>query len=228
MEFWRHSRPAPPGAWLHARGHSSNSITSNPAPSDITKPSRLRSKGREASCGCSAKPADSARAAAKQPRVTRSIAASVSPHMAISASPLLMSLAASPIACTPAAQTVTGAPSGPLKPYRMETCPAAMLARKDGAVNGDNRRGPRASVVRTASAIAPKPPTPDAMIVAVRSWSATSVGCQPACTRASCAATSANSMKRSIFLAVLGRNDALRIVIRDGITPPVRAPDRLL
>src|SRR5260221_10946503 len=42
---------------------------------------------------------------------------------------------------------VTGAPSGPLSPWRIDTCPAARLTRKDGTVNGDRRDTPRLSVV---------------------------------------------------------------------------------
>ena len=174
-------------------------MTNNPAPSAITNPSRSRSKGLDASAGFSENPVESARAAAKHPSVTRSIAASVPPQIAISASPLLISRAASPIACTPAAHAVIGAPSGPLKPCRIEIWSAAILARKEGAVNGDSRRGPRVSVVLTASAIAPNPPTPDAIMVAVRCCESSSTGRQPACVSASSAAMSANSMKRSIF-----------------------------
>ena len=98
------------------KSSDSDSITSKPAPSAMTNPSRWLSKGREACSGLSEKPVLSARAAAKQPSVTRSIAASAPPQIAISASPLLMSRAASPMACTPAAHAVTGAPSGPSKP----------------------------------------------------------------------------------------------------------------
>src|SRR5258707_15580157 len=57
-----------------------------------------------------------ARAAAKPPRLTRSMQASVPPHTARSASPERIRRAASPIAWTLAAQAVTGAPRGPLKP----------------------------------------------------------------------------------------------------------------
>ena len=73
----------------------------------------------------------------------------------------------SPIAWADAAHAVTGAPSGPLKPYWIEIQPAAMLARKLGTVNGDSRRGPLSRIVSTASAITGEPPTPEPMIVAV-------------------------------------------------------------
>ena len=81
------------------------------------------------------------------------MAASLPPHTATSASPLRIRRAASPIACTLAAHAVTGAPNGPLSPWRIDTCPAAKLPRNDGTVNGDSRCGPRVSVVRTASAL---------------------------------------------------------------------------
>ncbi|MDT4840871.1 hypothetical protein FQZ97_747060 [compost metagenome] len=138
-------------------------------------------------------------AAAKPPRLTRSMLASVPPQTATSASPQRIRRAASPMACTLAAHAVTGAPSGPLSPWRMDTWPAARLTRNDGTVNGDRRCGPRASVVRTASAMAPKPPMPDAMTVAVRCWSCASVGAQPACASACCATPRAKGMKRSIL-----------------------------
>ncbi len=52
-------------------------------------------------------------------------------------------------------------------------------------VKGDRRRGPLLSVVRTASAIAGNPPTPEAMMVAVRSCASGVCGAQPACVNAS-------------------------------------------
>ena len=184
-----------------------------PAPSPITKPSRCASNGREASCGASLNPVDSALAAANAPRLTRSMAASLPPHTAMSASPQRIMRAASPSACTLAAQAVTGAPSGPLSPWRMDTCPAARLTRNDGTVNGDSRCGPRVSVVRTASAMAPNPPMPDAMTVAVRASAAASPPAtastgQPACASACCAAPNAKGMKRSILRWSLGETMA--------------------
>lgn len=97
-------------------------------------------------------------------------------------------------------------------------------------MNGDSLRGPRSSVVRTASAIAPKPPTPEAIIVAVRTRCASSAGCHPAWASASCAATSANSMKRSIFLRSLagitrsGSYPATGSSASDGTSPPTETP----
>jgi hypothetical protein len=93
-------------------------------------------------------------------------------------------------------------------------CPAARLARKAGTVNGDSRRVPLVSTVRTASAIAGNPPIPVAITVAVRSCARASAGVQPACATASAAASSANRMKRSIFLW------SLRGAARSGSNPP--------
>ena len=86
------------------------------APSLITKPSRSVSNGREARVGWSLKWVDSACAAAKLPRLTRSMQDSAPPQTAISASPLRIIRAPSPIAWMLAAQAVTGAPTGPRKP----------------------------------------------------------------------------------------------------------------
>ena len=132
------------------------------------------------------------------------MAASVPPHTATSASPQRIIRAASPMACTLAAQAVTGAPIGPLRLWRMDTWPAARLTKNDGTVNGDRRCGPRVSVVRTASAMAPKPPMPEAITVAVRACDRASAGAQPAWAKACCAAPRAKGMKRSILRWSLG------------------------
>ena len=125
--------------------------------------------------------------------------ASEPPQIATSASPARMRRAASPIACTLAAQAVTGVPIGPLKPWRIEIWPAARFARKDGTVKGERRLTPRWSVVRTASTIAGKPPMPDAITVAVPSMDCASEGAHAACAMASDVAARANRMKRSIL-----------------------------
>ncbi|CAB5624521.1 Uncharacterised protein [Pseudomonas aeruginosa] len=193
----------------------------------MTKPSRAWSKGREARSGLSLKSLDRARAAAKPARLTRWTVASAPPQSATSTSPARIIRAASPMACTPAAQAVTGAPSGPLKPWRIDTWAAAMLQRKDGMVKGDRRRGPLPSVVRTASAMAWKPPTPEAMTVAVRSCASALCGAQPAWARASCAAARAKRMKRSILRCSLaassrsGSKPACGSWTRSGTWPPM-------
>ncbi len=174
----------------------------------MTKPSRPASKGREASSGRSLYPVERALAAANAPRLTRSMAASAPPHSATSASPERIMRRPSPRACTLAAQAVTGAPSGPLSPWRIDTCPAARLTRKDGTVKGDRRDTPRLSVVRTAWAMAPKPPMPEPMMQAVRVRSCSLAGCQPAWARAWSEASSASGMKRSILRWSLGETTA--------------------
>ena len=65
---------------------------------------------------------------------------SAPPATITSASPSMMSRAASPMAWTPVAQAVTTEWFGPLKPYLMETCPEARLISADGMKNGDIRR----------------------------------------------------------------------------------------
>ena len=92
-----------------------------PAPSPMTKPSRSTSQGREASVGRSLKLVESARAWANPATPSRQIAASAPPATITSASSHMMMRAASPIACAPVEQAVTGAWLGPLKPCRIDT-----------------------------------------------------------------------------------------------------------
>ena len=114
-----------------------------PEPSPITKPSRSRSHGREARSGVSLKLVDSARAEAKPAMPSRQTAASAPPATITSASSSMIIRDASPIACAPVEHAVTTAWLGPLKPKRIETCPAARLIRLAGMKNGVTRRGPR-------------------------------------------------------------------------------------
>ncbi len=111
---------------------------------------------------------------------------------------------ASPMAWAEAAQAVTGAPIGPLKPYLMEIQPAARLARKLGTVNGDSRRGPFSLMMLTASAITGEPPTPEPMMVPVTACFSGVSAIQPDCASASAAAPNPYWMNRSIFLMSLG------------------------
>jgi hypothetical protein len=69
------------------------------------------------------KPVDSARQAAKPAMPMRQTAASAPPATITSASPSMISRAASPMACAPVEQAVTTAWLGPLKPYLIETWP---------------------------------------------------------------------------------------------------------
>ena len=84
------------------------------------------------------------------------------------------------IAWAEAAQAVVGAPMGPVKPWRIETQPAARFGRNEGTTKGDRRRGPRPRMVSIAPVIAGTPPTPVPMRVAVRERGSGSSGAQPA------------------------------------------------
>ena len=75
----------------------------------------------EASVGRSLKPVESARAAQNPAMPSGLTAASAPPATITSASPKMISRAASPMACTPVAQAVTAEWFGPLRPYLMET-----------------------------------------------------------------------------------------------------------
>ncbi|MNR09467.1 hypothetical protein D3C85_1256690 [compost metagenome] len=101
------------------------------------------------------------------------------------------------------------------------------MLRNDGMVKGDKRRGPLLSVVRTASEIAGNPPTPEAIMVAVRSCASGVCGAQPACVNASWAAARANRMKRSILRCSFGASSrsgskpASGSWVRSGTWPPM-------
>ena len=75
---------------------------------------------------------DSARSAAKPPRLIGVMAASEPPAIIASASPRLMISNDSPIACADAEHAVHVARFGPLAPNRIDTCPAARLMMADG------------------------------------------------------------------------------------------------
>src|SRR5262249_60924821 len=99
----------------------------SPAPSPITKPSRPLSHGREARSGASFR-LESARMTSKPPTASGVMTDSVPPAIAESASPYWIFRYASPTACAPVVQAVTGARVGPLMPYLIEMFPAAPLA----------------------------------------------------------------------------------------------------
>jgi hypothetical protein len=62
----------------------------------------------------------------------------------------MISRAASPMACAPVEHAVTTAWFGPLKPWRMETCPETRLIRLAGMKNGLPRRADYALLTRAA------------------------------------------------------------------------------
>ncbi|MMZ69347.1 hypothetical protein D1872_321700 [compost metagenome] len=70
-------------------------------------------------------------------------AASVPPAIITSASPLRIRRNASPIAVLPIEQAVTGDKVGPIAPYRMLICAAAILEIIIGTRLGLTRPGPR-------------------------------------------------------------------------------------
>src|SRR6059058_6552772 len=107
----------------------------------MTKPSRSRSKGREARAGSSLR-VESARMAAKPATDIGVMADSAPPQIIASASPRWIILKLSPIACAPAEQAVAVAELGPFALCRMETCPEARLTMADGIKNGETRLGP--------------------------------------------------------------------------------------
>ena len=68
---------------------------------------------------------------------------SAPPATITSASPKMISRAASPIACAPVEQAVTTAWFGPFSPWRIDTWPETRLMSWPGMKNGLMRRGPR-------------------------------------------------------------------------------------
>ena len=107
----------------------------------MMKPSRSRSKGRQARVGSSLR-VESARIAANPPTPKGVIAASDPPATITSASPRRMVSNASPTACADAEQAVQVAEFGPFAPRRIDTCPAARLMIVAGMKKGDIFRGP--------------------------------------------------------------------------------------
>jgi hypothetical protein len=169
----------------------------------MTKPSRSRSKGREACSGEALKAVDIARICEKPASVSRQIAASEPPATITSASPRAMSRPASPSAWEPVAQAVTTEWLGPRKPCLMETAPAALLMRQPGMKMGETRRAPCSCSTTAASARPGSPPMPEPSSTPVRSRSSRSVGRQPAsasaCSLAARAKSTTSSRRLSSF-----------------------------
>src|SRR5436190_23883908 len=113
----------------------------------MTKPSRSRSKGREARSGSSLRRL-SAFMAENPARPIGTIAASEPPARKISASPNLIVRHDSPIALFEVAQAVTMQRLGPCRPYSIEISPLAMLLINIGMVKGEFREGPLVSKIR--------------------------------------------------------------------------------
>mmetsp|Transcript_16115 Transcript_16115/g.40561 ORF Transcript_16115/g.40561 Transcript_16115/m.40561 type:complete len:319 (-) Transcript_16115:252-1208(-) len=142
---------------------SSDSSSSTPAPSPMTKPDRSASKGRLAVCGESLAVVHMARMLVKPAKPSGVTAASVPPASITSASPSWMYFAASPIACVPVAHALTTAKLGPLAPSSMAIMDVAVLAMIDGRRNGVMRFGPFVRSILQLSSTASSPPTPEPM-----------------------------------------------------------------
>lgn len=130
-------------------GITSSTIT--PAPSPITKPLRLASKGREASSGQWLKLVVRDRDRSNPVKARGWIQDSAEPATMTSASPKAINRDASPIECAPVVQAVVAACEGPLKPYFIEMCPAARFMSSLGTKYGDTFFGPEMHVKRGRS-----------------------------------------------------------------------------
>ena len=126
----------------------------------MTKPSRSRSKGREARCGSSLR-VESARMEQNPPTPSGVMAASLPPAIMASASPRWMSRKESPTAWALVVQAVQVAELGPLAPVRIETQPEARFTMAEGMKKGLTLRGPplHAASVCSRSMVA-NPPMP--------------------------------------------------------------------
>src|ERR1039458_2866942 len=111
------------------RACSSSSSTRMPDPSPTTKPSRLRSQGREARWGSSLR-VESARMAANPPIPMGVMQASVPPQIMTSASPRWMSRKESPMECELVVQAVAVAEFGPFAPA------GTAMDEREGVANG--------------------------------------------------------------------------------------------
>jgi len=131
-----------------------------PAPSPSTKPSRSRSKGREALAGSSFL-SESALHAQKPPTPERFTQASAPPAIITSASPYSIMRPASPMACELVVQAETIDTFGPFALNWIEMSPATMLMIEPGTKKGEMRRGPLAIISRMLSSIIGSPPMPE-------------------------------------------------------------------
>ena len=107
--------------------------------------------------------------AANPPTPMGVMAASVPPAIMTSASPYLMTRAASPMECALVVQAVQVASFGPLALWRMLTCPAARLTMAAGMKKGEILRGPPFSRLLCSRSMTSNPPMPEPMLTPVRS-----------------------------------------------------------
>src|SRR5438067_3294949 len=153
------------------RACSERSRVTAPAPSEITKPARSRSNGRESRSGWSLSPTR-ARMLMKPATITGTIAASVPPAIMASASPRRTVSNASPMAWPPVAQADTTAMFGPIAPRMIARMPLAESVRKWGRKNGLTRSGPLSTRIRSCSSRRWTPPPPEPKMTPT--WSALS------------------------------------------------------
>ncbi len=145
----------------------------------MTKPSLCWSQGLELEEGWSLKFVLRALAAANPAIPIRQQAASAPPAIITSASPYLIILDASPIACAPVEQAVTTEWFGPLKPYLILTCPDNKLISADGIKKGLTFLGPFAFSNSVVLAMVSKPPMPEPRITPVLFFWFSLCGFQP-------------------------------------------------
>src|SRR5262249_40874308 len=110
--------------------------------------------------------------------------------------------AASPSEWAEVAQAVTVQELGPFALLRIDTQPAAMFTINIGTVNGEQRSGPFSMSVRCCFSIVSKPPAAEPTTTPTLVGSSFSMSSFASLT-ASCAAATANWMKRSMRLACL-------------------------
>ena len=123
---------------------SADSMTTTPAPSPRTKPSRVASNGREAVSGESLR-FDSAVMFESAATPIGRIGASEPPVSTTSHSPVAMSRSASWNAITEVAQAATCVMTGPVRPYSIDSMQAAIEPDSAGTANADTNRGPLVS-----------------------------------------------------------------------------------
>ena len=184
------------------------SITSTPAPSPSTKPSRSLSNGRLALVGASLR-VDNACIAEKPPIPSWLEAFSQPPATITSASPYAINRAAKPIAWVAVVQAVEVARFNPLIPWRIATCPAAIFTMAEGTKNGEILRGPSLLSFTAVSSMVVIPPIPEPIITPIRSGSTCCTGAacnsliKPACFKACAAAATPYCTKVSYRRASL-------------------------
>ena len=136
---------------------SHSSSTSIAPPSAMTKPSRSRSKGRDAVAGSSLR-RESTRMISKAPKVSGASGASTPPASIASARPSRMRRVASPIAMVPEAHELALATVGPVNPSSMAILQVAAPPKTESASVGETARIPRSRKTPCCSSAKAIPP----------------------------------------------------------------------